>query len=45
MINDDIVIKYLDRTYGQIRLGISAPPHVIIHRKEIYDTILEEKKQ
>lgn len=44
MINDNIMIHYLDRRYGQIRLGISAPPEVIVHRKEIYDQIKLEKE-
>ena len=39
MINDDIEIHYvgINRGRTQIRLGIQAPPYVIIHRKEIYD--------
>ena len=45
MINDDIEIHYLDINRGrtQIRLGIKAPDHVIIHRKEIYDQIMVER--
>lgn len=41
MLNDDIEIHYLDINRGrtQIRLGINAPPHVIIHRLEVYDRI------
>jgi carbon storage regulator len=44
MIGDDIEIKVLRRTtQGQIRLGITAPDHVIIHRSEIYETTRKEQ--
>lgn len=45
MINDDISIHYVSIRGNQIRLGIDAPPHVTIHRKEIWHQIKEEKRR
>ncbi len=44
VINDDIEITVLDIARDQIKLGISAPRSVPIHRKEIYLQIQEENK-
>ena len=35
-IGDDIRVKIIDIKGKQVRLGIEAPPEVIIHRQEIY---------
>jgi carbon storage regulator len=35
-IGDDIRIKIIDIKGKQVRLGIEAPPEVIVHREEIY---------
>ncbi len=48
-IGDDIRLRIIDIKGKQVRLGIEAPPEVIIHREEIYRRIneasrLEEKK-
>ncbi|MET3682990.1 carbon storage regulator [Alkalibacillus flavidus] len=43
-INDDIEIKVLSIEGDQIKLGIDAPKHVDIHRKEIYQQILQENQ-
>jgi carbon storage regulator len=43
IIGDDIVVQVLDIRGGQIRLGISAPRDVSIHRQEIYDRIHVQK--
>lgn len=41
-IGDDIEIKVLSVSGDQIKIGIVAPKHVEIHRKEIYLSIQEE---
>jgi carbon storage regulator len=45
MIGDSIEIKVLEIEGEQIKLGIIAPKHIDIHRKEIYIAIQEENKQ
>ncbi len=39
MIGDSIVVTVVGIRAGQIRLGIDAPAHVAIHRREIYDDL------
>ena len=38
-IGDDIKITVLDIRGGQVRIGITAPDDVKIHREEVYDRI------
>tara|TARA_B100000989_G_C19473214_1_gene441673 strand:- start:89 stop:256 length:168 start_codon:yes stop_codon:yes gene_type:complete len=38
-IGDEIKITVLDIRGGQVRLGISAPQDVKIHREEVYNRI------
>jgi len=42
IINGNIEIKVIASEDGKVRIGISAPRDVIIHRKEVYDKIMEE---
>ena len=44
-IGDDIEIYVADIQHGKVRLGITAPPGVSIHRKEVYDATQREAKQ
>jgi carbon storage regulator len=44
-IGDDIEIKVLSVSGDQIKIGIVAPKHVEIHRKEIYLSIQEENNK
>ncbi len=44
-IGDDIRITILEIRGKQIRLGIEAPPSVIVLREEIYRRIQEENLQ
>ena len=44
MIGDDIEITIVDIRGEKVRLGINAPPHVPVHRKEIYEAIRREKQ-
>ena len=43
MIGDDIEITVVDIRGEKVRLGINAPPHVPVHRREVYDAIRREK--
>jgi carbon storage regulator len=40
-IGNDIRVKIVDIKGKQVRLGIEAPPEVIVHREEIYLRINE----
>ena len=41
-IGDNIKITVLDIRGGQVRIGITAPQDIKIHREEIYDRINQE---
>ncbi|KAB7706557.1 carbon storage regulator CsrA [Bacillus aerolatus] len=43
-IGDDIEITVVSVKGDQIKLGINAPKHVDIHRKEVYLAIQEENE-
>ena len=45
MIGHDVEIIVLGVSGEQVRLGILAPRHVPVHRKEIYLQIQEENKE
>ena len=42
MIGDEIEITIVDIRGEKVRLGINAPPHVPVHRKEVYESIKRE---
>ena len=42
-IGDDIKITVLDIRGGQVRIGITAPQDVKIHREEVYNRISSEE--
>jgi len=44
MIGDEVEITIVDIRGDKVRLGISAPAHVPVHRKEVYDAIRREKE-
>ena len=44
MIGDDVEITVVDIRGDKVRLGITAPPHIAVHRKEIYEAIRREKQ-
>jgi carbon storage regulator len=44
-IGDDIEITVLAISGDQVKLGINAPKHVEIHRKEVYLTIQKENNE
>lgn len=44
-IGDDVIIRIMDVKGKQVRLGIQAPTHTSVHRREIYERIQEENKE
>lgn len=44
MIGDDIEVTIVDIRGEKVRLGISAPNHIAIHRKEVYEAILRKSQ-
>ena len=45
MIGDDIVVKVVDIRGGKVKLGITAPRNVSVHRREVYDRIERERQK
>lgn len=44
IIGDEVEVVILEVRGEQVRLGIRAPRHVSVHRKEIYSQIHEENQ-
>ena len=44
VIGDDIVITVVDIRGDKVRLGITAPTSVPVHRKEVYNAIQRENQ-
>ena len=44
MIGDDIEVTVVDVRGDKVRLGINAPKHVAVHRKEVYEAIRRENQ-
>ncbi len=45
MIGDDVEIIIVDVRGDKVRLGITAPKDIPVHRREIYDAIQREKSE
>ena len=43
IIGDDVEIIIVDVRGDKVRLGITAPKEVSVHRREVYDAIQREK--
>ena len=44
VIGDEIEVVVLEVRGEQVRIGIRAPKNVSVHRKEVYEQILDENK-
>ena len=45
IIGDDVEIIIVDVRGDKVRLGITAPKNISVHRREVYEAIQREKKQ
>ena len=44
MIGDDIQITIVDIRGDKVRIGINAPSHIAVHRREVYEAIQRENR-
>jgi carbon storage regulator len=44
MIGDEVEVKVLSLSGDQVRIGISAPRQIAVHRSEIYDLIIRQNR-
>ena len=45
MIGNDVTVTILAVKGNQVRLGVSAPKDVAVHREEIYERVQKEKAE
>ena len=45
MIGDNVEIIIVDVRGDKVRLGITAPKDISVHRREVYDAIQREKNE
>ncbi|HEY2827177.1 MAG TPA: carbon storage regulator [Pirellulales bacterium] len=44
VIAQDIVISIMNVGHGRVQIGVTAPPHVLIHRDEVHQRIQQEER-
>lgn len=45
ILDDETQITVLEVQDGKVKLGIDAPNDIVILRKEVYDSVLEENRK
>jgi carbon storage regulator len=45
IVGDNVQITVVDIRGDKVRLGIQAPPHIPVHRKEVFDAIQRENRK
>jgi len=45
VIGDDVEVTIVDVRGNKVRLGITAPKNISVHRREVYEAIRREKGQ
>ena len=45
MVGDEVEITIVDVRGDKVRLGITAPKSIAVHRREVYDAIQREKQE
>lgn len=45
MIGDDVMVTVLGVKGNQVRLGVSAPKSIAVHREEIYERIRRDQDE
>jgi carbon storage regulator len=45
MIGDDVEVTIVDVRGDKVRLGITAPKEIPVHRMEVYEAIQREKRE
>lgn len=45
MIGDDVEVTIVDVRGDKVRLGITAPKEIPVHRREVYEAIQREKRE
>ena len=45
MIGEDVTVTVMDVKGNRVRIGISAPKDVAVHREEIFERIKQEKAE
>ncbi len=45
IIGDDVVVTIVDVRGDKVRLGITAPKEISVHRREVYEAIQREKAE
>jgi carbon storage regulator len=45
MIGDNVEITIVDVRGDKVRLGITAPKEISVHRREVFDAIQREKSE
>ena len=45
IIGDDVEVTIVDVRGNKVRLGITAPKNISVHRREVYEAIQKEKNE